>query len=277
MNSSQKFFDKKPSLTTINKIKKILILDLDACALINTIGPKHTPNTRADMISPSLIEHVKTSKYDEFYVCTHRFSKTTFTAAFSDDFLQNYAVVNPDLDPKNLTTTMITSNLEKALGISCLAVSTPDDFSYTAPTNPLEQCGYGFENIIKPYEAELIRKNHALILAKKYNGYCKIPRDESFHKSVDSKNANFTSKNKQLILIGQHAFIKFPDHNIELYYRDDLENLCMEATKISQEDLPNNIKLFITRDCPYNGIIKNFGMVQGSGLLHVESSPKSPN
>lgn len=257
-------FESKMDTARVKSSIKILVLDIDACAITNRVGPRYISNTRADMISPSLIKHVESSKFDGFYLCTHRCLMTTFEVAFDDNRLQQWAESYSRFNPKNITTTMIVQNLQKALGIPCVAVSTPDDFSHTAPIgDPLEQCGYGFRNLIAPYEADLMRVNHDLIAAGYHSGYRKTSPLESLHHS--NKNPDGKSKNKQLILVGQHAATVFSDRDIQLYYRDDQADICKAASKISSEDLAENVTLYITQDAPLHGTVKDFGSIKGSG------------
>jgi hypothetical protein len=252
-----------------SKIKKILVLDLDSCAITIKVGSEGILNMREDMISPTLIEHVKSSSYDAFYVCTHRSIKTTFEAAFAS--LVKYSMANSNLNPISISTTMIIKNLEKALGISCLAVSTPDDFCLSVPTNdPLKQCGYGFENIIKPYEQKLMELNKDLIQKNKYEGYQTIPVEKNAYKR--SYAADDNSKNNQLILIGEHASITFHEFDISLYFRDDKEEICSTALKISKSALPENVKLYITQDRPFYGIVRTVGAVKGSKPISIAMS-----
>lgn len=254
------------------KVMNILILDLDSCALTN-ITHEQKINTRADRISPHLIEHVKSSQYDAFYVCTHRNSHTVFQAALSEDYLSTYGMVSLSLDPKNLLMTMIIPNLEKALGIDCLAVSTPDDFGSERPKNPLEQCGYGFERIIKPYEEKLISINQHLILQKKYSGYENVKGEESWQSISDGMFPyDYYSKNNQLILVAQHASMRFLNTQINLYYRDDMKEICVSAQSVHPNMLASNITLFIINDDPFYGVLKDMGFVKGSAPVSVISS-----
>jgi hypothetical protein len=278
-NSQGKFSDAKtplysakndlPESSPPRRIKKILVVDLDGCAITNRVAPSPIGNTRPDMISPTLIQHVESQPvaYDAFYACTHRHTKLTFEATFAA--LKIWSAGNPNLNPANITTTMVIKNLEKALGIPCLAVSTPDDFCLTVPTdNPLIQCGYGFENIMKPYEQKLMTHNKKLIWDKKYEGYETIPLEKSACER--SYRVDDNSKNNQLILISQHAFMTFPECDIGLYFRDDREQICGNALTISNRDLSDNITLYITQDRPFLGIVKEVGFIKGMRSSELE-------
>jgi hypothetical protein len=135
---------------------KIFVTDFDGCAISisNSIRP--------DLLSQSLIDIARRNQYTAMYGCTHRaYVSYKATKYFAENILDllNKNKENPiPFDPNAVFSISIVNNFSGATGLTCLAVSTPDD--HCVEGEMVSKCGSGFNNIIKKYEADLILKNN---------------------------------------------------------------------------------------------------------------------
>lgn len=260
-----------------------LVLDVDSCSLTcctaKTINgeTKLESNPRNDILSQDVIdEGLKVEngkrKYAGFYICTARYSKTA-SFPFWDKTLGTYRTfLKRDFDITNLLITTVKANLEKALGIPCVGVATPDDLSKTAPKELHLKVGYGFENLTKEIEWSLfelnenkIEKIFALdhntikelpkserdqIIKEFYTGY-NLAHDFDFtqngkHKSHEYAHGERIEKNPLLTNIGHHASARHADGIVNLHYMDDERDRCEKACDELSETLPCNIQFRAT-------------------------------
>jgi hypothetical protein len=207
------------------RAKKYLAIDIDSCALtFATTSPGIT--TGPDLLSPELVAHAKAGSYDGFYVCTHRCFRMALEASLLESrvLLQKHGFTKP-IDTNNLLTYRIANHFSKATGLVLLGVSTPDDSSPTANN----QCGYGFENFLKPIELKMHAANRnnkglSLDIFTRLENEVLSRIDHSKDKTTDFLNSK--SKNIQLLQISQHIANNNPNTPFTMHYVDDQNYLC---------------------------------------------------
>jgi hypothetical protein len=193
------------------------------------------------MKSISLIQFIGVAKYNAFYGCTHRCYSNLRWGEFINDSIKSRRTIN--LNEKTIFTYYITESLIKATGLTCLAVSTPDDFSDEAFVTPSKQCGFGYENILKPWEIKTVQKNKENALKKKTYVLSDYPVSKRCSVPDDELDKLLLDKNQQLLSIAQHARLQYPDATLELHYLDDLEELCLEILNIPLHKLPLDVSI----------------------------------
>jgi hypothetical protein len=229
------------------KTVKILVVDYDECSF-------SLMNERKDGLSPELIKIAKKNNYRGFYGGTHR----CYRSLRITSFISNYMQLNQEREKQNensIFTHIITKNFAEATGLSCFAVSTPDDFSDAASKAPSEQqCGLGYEKILKPWEEEILLLDKKNTLEKK--PYV-LPdaKDQSYSIQLKPFEKVSNNKNQQLLSIARDASFKFPDSNIEIDFFDDREDFCSSISQIPLDKLPLNTSIRSFRHCPALGII----------------------
>lgn len=166
--------------------------------------------------------------------------------------------------------TEMVKNIEAETKKKCLAVSTPDDHSVTAPDNPRERCGYGYRNFFVPYETSV----KAAMEAKK-----DFP-DMDFsgeHQPLDAKGIDYwlrRDKNKQLLQV--IAFLRScsPDVTLHLKFFDD-SRTHIDAAKELASQLPLNITFKIYYHAPQKNIFADLNkpeMIIDTRLAPLNSS-----
>lgn len=240
-----------------HKTKRFLIIDIDACLFTYR-------SSLPELLSDKLIEYAKQYNYDGFYICTHRRRNMYHEKNPQQDFIEKcfqdifvyeadtcyFQIKNIKLDKKNFYTSQIIKNFSLKTGLPLIAVSTPDDFSDTAPKEPALRCGSGYKNIVEPYENQLLGIS------------------TSDHKSTQSpvpkKSMEIKFKNNQFIQIGEHVIANFEDvDEFKLDVIDDLDEICLEATKVQTNKLSNKITMNIYCH-KNNGPIDFVGSVKGT-------------
>jgi hypothetical protein len=256
-----------------------LVLDVDNCSLVDAVQDslgKIIPNAHEDLLSPHVIAEGRSGRYAGFYLCTWRCARTTFQATFSDRVLNNYkANLKNDYDPRKLLTTSVAENLEKVLGIPCIAISTPDDLSETAPAEQAKKCGYGYQNLIRPLEQKLIAINQDLLNKPCYSGYTDIPVVSTIQHQPLWDGSLAKTKNPQLKQIASHASAHNPNKKVKLAYWDDEERHCTNASKLGLDELPNNVLLQITQLLNQSNLSRPIASIQGAGIPPSALSPVS--
>lgn len=267
-----------------NRTERYLVLDLDNCTV--------TPNTsRADLLSKKLLAHIAAAqkndktRYAGFYICTHRRFELAIEGNYSSESVDQYEKQKKFQEKhqaKNLLISQIINNLSKETGLSCIAVSTPDDSGHNMPTAPLLRCGAGYNYIVKPFEDKLVEtfsddknikaKSEYYAKASKIDFLKEIKTDKvageamlanyiwaqtkieiqaqkNHPQPVDEKHFNPRTKNQQLLQIMCHAdaHAKPKTTDVILDYFDDEEgenslNLCSTALKIPRHQMPPKIR-----------------------------------
>jgi hypothetical protein len=214
-------------------IRRTLITDLDNCAF--------TANQEVNgkLLSRQFVEYAKKGKYADFYVCTHR-SVTNVEANLVAPFLvlkENIAHINASDNPAKLRdayryaglpffteehlshmfTHKIVEHLEQETGLSCVAVSTPDDNKV---------CGETYSEIIQRLEKKAMRLDY----------------DFSIFAEVKGTVIDHASKNKQIMKIIEDALAKHPDEQHVFDFVDDRMDLCQAALALCNK-LPKNVVL----------------------------------
>lgn len=214
--------------TTPSDEKHFLVIDIDNCTFVFS-------SELPELLSETLLTHVKMKHYDGFYVCTHRsrlnlmIDENYDTALEQEKDLKRFSVKNITLEKRHFYLSQITKNFAEKSGLKLMAVSTPDDDSEAAPSEPINRCGFGYNNIIEPYENDLL------------NNVTNEPYENLFLPHV--LEPDLDSKNQQLILISEHAVAMHPEATtITLHYMDDRMDLLELAKQIPSDQLPASIK-----------------------------------
>jgi hypothetical protein len=172
------------------------------------------------MLSTGLLQHIDATDYDAFYGCTHRCYSMLPRLKVSAKNKKSTHYTDEQLND-NFPTYKITANIEYATGLPCLAVSTLEDVIRN-------DCGIGFNDVIKPFELEE--------KAPDVGSYVKFNEVGTYSKT----------KNLQLMQVALHAQTAYPEASITLNYIDDNKTLCNKAQTVTGEaNWPKNVKLRI--------------------------------
>jgi ankyrin repeat protein len=226
-----------------------LVTDYDGCALRAT-DDNGQPNPHPHLMSTALMTFAREFGFVAFYGCTHRTVELDLKATLLPARIKKYLQYRDqqEFNPAHLLTTAVTQHIEDNTGLPCMAVSTPDDDSTTAPREFIGRCGYGYKHMMTPYEAALVKHNPGQLGSAAEAAEATQIHNVAFlpsypHRPV--KNFDAGSKNRQLIQIAHHARRLHPDKPIVLHYFDDMPYLCEAAARINPLQLPHQVTLHI--------------------------------
>lgn len=239
------------SISRSKPVTKVLVVDVDKCALTST-------SKRPDLLSQTLIDIATANGYAGLYVCTHRsyyrLRSTSFVQEWVD-ILQHRKNENPAIENNSFFTSSVVENLVKATGLTCLAVSTPDDHVYEG--EPGQKCGMAYEKVTKPYEEQLQREKCLEILAEKVEFEFTDLDGEPPKVLPYADNFKYTrEKNSQLLQIAFHAQTKFGSNaSIEMHFLDDSLEYCLNIINIKSASLPTGLSIKSFEHCEADKII----------------------
>lgn len=219
---------------------KLFVTDYDRCAYTNI-------NCTPQLLSKELIYIAKSNSYTAMYGCTHRTCAAyLITDCVSDsiaklvEFSRNYPELHTD--PNSYFASSITRNLVFATGLTCIAVSTPDDQTFDG--NPAQRCGMAYEHVLKVYENELMQKNNLREVSDR-KPYVMHDLETQYAFLPPSQNVDelyLDHKNLQLLQIARHAQVIYgKDRIIELHFFDDVARICEQLANLPAMLLGPNV------------------------------------
>lgn len=246
--------------------KKLLLLDVDNTSFAYT-------NTFRDGISPRIIEEVQRvqhtpERYEGFIIVTHRHF------ASYDGWLRN-PLQRVGIEHLRSVlhigfTHQVINHLEQQTGLSCLVVSTLQDFLLRGK----QECGWGYENQIKKVEKLLLTH------------YCQLGMDnvdraemifEYFQQCATYSqcqiqwDTDYTSKNLQLLDVIAYLNRCYPAEKLDLTFIDDVMNICRNALLLT---LPAGVTLSVCHhDAFSQSSIRRLGTVNAVNRAMLLETP----
>jgi hypothetical protein len=273
-------------MTKSREIIKIALFDIDSCVLSYMSGSKHS-------ISEDLIKKYKELGCQAWGLVTNRhYSRlASKTKSVYPYHIRKFQTAEKKQEKQenhhnDLFTVRVAENLEKLLGEKPLAVSTADDRGLCVAGIPLEdQCGVGFEYIIKPFETQVMENNKNQHPLKQYSLAHDLPFASVFpHFGADLNDeiASFSlfSKNPQLLQAAHMARKKFgPNALIQIYYFDNERALCEDVSNIPMYQWPENVGmtsfLYDCHDKRISDLEKPVAMISKPSQQEEKSYPSS--
>jgi hypothetical protein len=255
------------------EIVNLLVSDIDMCLLTfgKWVEKELVLNPRADLLSQAMIDLAKVLSFAGFILCTHRYYEVLFRWLFSPSMYGCYVgVLGAQLKPQNLFTKNIVQHFSAATGLSCFAVSTPDDLLRTIPeAQDAKRCGYAYAQVTGPYEERLLQANQSF--------FAEVGGPERFvdvQKELTCLGLSApaflsTSKNRQYLQVAQFAAARYPlAAKIFLHIVDDIEAICRDALTLDPGSLPGNVVLLVIRHNESVGVtMQCLGQVVGTGPM----------
>ena len=239
-------------------IYKVMIYDFDGCVTLG-IRDKDNPekiklNVENKFLSPAFLQLAKTGGYAFSMGCTHRCYDSMQKKSYAHDttaILNGYKEYLNHQDPIDVLswlTVNIPKNFTALSGLECIAVSTPDDFSQTAPKEDIKsQCGYGFKNILSVAE-EGIKLEGLKYVLPEWKSTVHFPVDAYKSKKL------FANKNAQLIQVLHFAKAEIDklareqyglsaQPILEAHFFDDKLDILLSTRELDKASLPADIEL----------------------------------
>jgi hypothetical protein len=260
--------------------RHILAVDMDNCGLILRKTDKKVLLSKAvpHLLSPDIVAFAEEIHADGFYVVTHRcfienqaciernIDSINHIKEFTKQELQKKQEQKPyedlsefpdvtDINTDDYFVSKFVENFQRATGLPCLGVSTPEDQG--------RLCNDGYEKFLKPHEEATLRTRRIISKPNQQDGRVSytfpsdgnIPHVESYDR--DSKNLQL----RQVIL---SAVNQFPDEDIILYFVDDKPSIINEALQLPPGYIFNNVSLQVFwYDAFDPAIIEHKGRIKG--------------